>query len=159
MVKIKGLDRMLREHPFFEGMGADVQGIVAGCASNARYEADQIIHHEGDKADRFYLVRSGVVSIEMHVPGRKPVIMDTVHDGEVFGWSWITPPYRNSYDARAVQLTRLVVLDAKCLRKKMKKDCALGYELLRRFIPVMAHRLASSRLQMLDVYGSPKRGD
>jgi len=157
MVKINGLDRMLREHPFFEDMDAGIQKIVAGCATNARYEAGQIIHREGDKADRFFLVRSGVVSIEMHLPGRKPVTMDTVHDGEVFGWSWITPPYRNAYDARAVQMTRLVILDAKCLRKKMKKNCVLGYELLRRFVPVMAHRLASSRLQMIDIYGSPKR--
>ena len=75
----------------------------------------------------------------------------------MFGWSWITPPHRSVYSARAVQMARLVALDAKCLRRKMKKDHALGYELLKRFVPVMAHRLASSRLQMLDVYGTPKR--
>ncbi len=157
MVKIKGLDSLLRQHPFFQGMDVDVQRVIAGCAANERYDADAIIHHEGDKADRFYIVRGGVVSIEMHVPGHKPVIMDTVQEGEVFGWSWITPPYRNAYDARAAQLTRLISLDAKCLRKKMKNDRALGYELLKRFVPVMAHRLAAARMQMLDVYGTPKR--
>ena len=155
MVKIRKVDRMLQEHPFFEDMDADIQKVVAGCATNELYEAGQVIQHEGDKADRFYLVRSGVVSIEMHIPGHEPVVMDTVDEGEVFGWSWITPPYRSVYDARAVRLTRLVSLDARCLRKKMKKDKALGYELLKRFVPVMAHRLASSRLQMLDVYGKP----
>ncbi len=157
MVKISNLDKSLSEHPFFEDMDAEIQKIIAGCARNERYEADAIIHHEGDKADRFYLVRGGVVSIELHVPGHEPVVMDSVHEGEVFGWSWIIPPYRNTYDARAVKLTRLVSLDAKCLRKKMKKNHELGYELLKRFIPVMAHRLSASRLQILDVFGSPKQ--
>ncbi len=157
MVNIKGLDSLLREHPFFQDMDTNVQQVIAGCAANERYEAGQYIQREGDKANRFYLVRGGVVSIELHVPGREPVVMDTVQEGEVFGWSWITPPYRNAYDVRAVQLTRLISLDAKCLRKKMKNDQTLGYEMLKRFVPVMADRLTSARLQMLDVYGKPKR--
>ncbi len=126
MGKIKGLDALLKQHPFFQDMDDEVQKVIAGCAANERFEAGTVIHHENDKADRFYIVRSGVVSIELHVPGRDPVVMDTVQEGEVFGWAWITPPYRNAYDARAVQLTRLISLDAKCLRKKMKKDHALG---------------------------------
>ena len=35
----------------------------------------------------------------------------------------------------------------------MEADPALGYEVLRRFLPVMAHRLGAARLQMLDLYG------
>ena len=157
MVKIKGLDKAVGEHPFFNDMDAKAKKLIAGCASNESFVAGQTIHREGDKADRFFLVRNGLVSIELHVPGRPPVIMDSVKDGEVFGWSWLTPPHIDSYDARAVQLTRVIALDAKCLRKKMIKDKSLGYELLKRFVPVMAHRLSSARLQMLDVYGSPRK--
>jgi CRP/FNR family cyclic AMP-dependent transcriptional regulator len=63
------------------------------------------------------------------------------------------PPYRWTYDARALELVRAIAMDATCLRDKCEADHDLGYELMKRFMPVMVERLHSTRLQMLDVYG------
>jgi CRP-like cAMP-binding protein len=155
MVQVEGLDRLLREHPFFAGMDPDSQRIVAGCAANERYEAGEYVFREGEAADKFYLIRSGAIAIEVHVPGREPVIMDTLGDGEVLGWSWIVAPYVWVFDARAVQLSRLVSLDAKCLRGKLEKDHSLGYEMFKRFVPVIADRLGAARMRLIDMYGHP----
>jgi len=74
----------------------------------------------------------------------------------VFGWSWIFPPYRWHYDARALELTRTLVMDGQCLREKIEKDKVLGYELMRRFAQVMKDRLEATRLQLVDIYKNPQ---
>ena len=59
-------------------------------------------HREGEQADHFYLVRHGVVAIETFVPGRTTTTIETIETGEIIGWSWLFPPYRWHFDARAL---------------------------------------------------------
>lgn len=152
MVEIAGLDRLLREHPFFRDMDSEARQILAGCAVNERFKAGEYIHREGEPAEKFFLIRHGVVAQELRVPEREPIIVQTLHEGDILGWSWLVPPYRWSADARAMQLTRVVSLDAKCLRGKYENDPTLAYELFKRFVPVLANRLEAMRLQLIDIY-------
>jgi hypothetical protein len=80
----------------------------------------------------------------------------TAGEGEMIGLSWLIPPYRWRYDAKALELVRAIALDATCLRNKCEADHHLGYELMKRFVPVMVDRLHTTRLQLLDVYGAAK---
>lgn len=152
---IEGLERLLREHAFFAGMSDADRALIAGCAANEVRKAGEYVYREGDPADKFYVIRHGRVALEVHAPHRAPIIVDTLGPDEVLGWSWLLPPYRNAFDARAVELTRLVSLDATCLRGKMDEDPVLGYSLYRRFAPIIAERLAAARRQMIDLYGQP----
>ena len=154
MTKPESLDRLLSEHPFFDQMAPEVRQVVAGCAINERYDAGQQIFREGGHADRFYLIRCGSVALEITLPGREPLVVQTLHDGDIMGWAWLVPPYRWSTDARATALTRLISLDGKCLRDKCESDHSLGYAMHRRFLPVIADRLAATRLQLIDMYGN-----
>jgi len=155
MGRIEGLDTLLKEHPFFEGISDEYGELVAGCAANEVVQAGGYVFREGEDADKFYLVRHGSLSIEVHAPGREPIIVDTVSAGELLGWSWLVPPYRTQFDARARELTRLTSLDAACLRGKMEEDHRLGYELHRRFAPVFARRLGAALIRLIDMYGHP----
>ncbi len=155
MVQIEGLDTLLKEHPFFEGINDEYGELVAGCCANEVVQAGDFVFREGDKADKFYLVRHGSVALEVHAPGRETIIVDTVNAGELLGWSWLAPPYRTQFDARALELTRLTSLDAACLRGKMEEDHHLGYELQRRFAPVVARRLEAALMRLIDMYGDP----
>lgn len=152
MGPIEGLDSLLKDHPFFRGMAPTACEIIAGCAANERYNPGDYIIRQGDPADKFYLVRHGSVAQELRIPDREPLIVQTLHDGDVLGWSWLVPPYLWTMDARATRLTRVVSLDARCLRGKYEGDPTLAYELFKRFIPVLANRLEAARLQLLDVY-------
>ena len=155
MVYVEGLDTLLKEHPVFEGLGDEFGELVAGCAANEVVQADGYLFREGDHADKFYLVRHGSVSLEVHAPGKEPIMVDTVRAGELLGWSWLVPPYRTHFDARALELTRLTSLDAACLRDKMEQDHRLGYELHKRFAPVVARRLEAALTQLIDMYDTP----
>ena len=78
---------------------------MAGCAVNVHFRAGQHLFHEGEPADTFYVIRHGRVSIEVHAPAGPPVVVDTAHDDDVVGWSWLVPPYRWTFDARATDET------------------------------------------------------
>lgn len=157
MVHVEGLDRILREHEFFAEMSDDHRELVAGCASNVVVQAGQYIYREGDPANSFYLIRHGTVAMEVHAPGKDPMVVETLQQNELLNWSWLAPPYRAHFDARAIELTRLFSIDAQCLRGKMEDDAVLGYELHRRFAPVIAERLRAARRQMIDMYANPRR--
>jgi CRP-like cAMP-binding protein len=155
MGEIAGLERLLARHPFFADMSETARGLIAGCAGNRVFHDGERIFREGEPADTFYLVRHGAVALEVNEPGREPLVIETLGDGEVLGWSWLVPPYRVRFDARAVGLVRAIGIDGKCLRGKCDEDCALGYEFYKHFLPVVANRLTAARLQMMDIYGHP----
>jgi CRP/FNR family transcriptional regulator, cyclic AMP receptor protein len=153
-MEIQGLERIIREHPFFAGLDEAYCKLVCGCAKNVRFEAGQYLFHEGGPADVFYLVRHGRVALEVTAPGQGAVTFQTVGEGEIVGVSWLIPPYRWTYDARALELVRAIAMDATCLRQKCDADHDLGYEMMLRFVPVLVERLQATRLQILDVYGT-----
>lgn len=148
------LKPILTQHPFFKDLQPEYLEIVTGCASNVRFDADTYMFHEGEEAGHFYLLRTGTVALEIATPDRGPMTIQTLGEGEMIGWSWLVPPYTWHFDARVMELVRAIALDATCLRKKCEADHHLGYELLKRLTVMMEQRLAATRLQLLDVYGT-----
>ena len=151
----RGLDTIISQHEFFSGLDPAFSELVAGCAKNVRFETDSYLFHQGDEATEFYLIRHGRVGLEIKAPGRAPMRFLTAGEGDIVGISWLIPPYTWNYDAKALDLVRAVSLDATCLRGKCETDNSLGYELMKRFVPALADRLHSTRLQLLDLYGKP----
>jgi CRP/FNR family transcriptional regulator, cyclic AMP receptor protein len=154
---MENLGRILSEHPFLQGMTDSQLALLVGCASNVVFKPGEFIIREGQPADNFYFIRHGMVQIETHIPQKGPLVIRTRHEGEVLGWSWLVPPYRWHFDARAVEQTRAIAMDGKCLREKCETDHALGYEIMKRFSRIIAERLEATRLQLMDVYGDSSR--
>jgi CRP-like cAMP-binding protein len=150
---MENLKRVLSEHPFLSGMDKQYLELLVGCASNVAFKPGEFVFREGEPADAFYFIRHGRVHIETHVPQKGTAIIHSCEAGEVIGWSWLVPPYRWHFDARAVELTRAIALDGKCLRGKCDEDHDLGYEIMRRFALVIMERLEATRLQVMDIYG------
>jgi CRP/FNR family cyclic AMP-dependent transcriptional regulator len=148
---MEGLERIVREHPFFAGLNEKFGELVAGCAKNVRFEAGQFLYREGQSADQFYLLRSGRVALQISSPVRA-ITFQTVGADEIIGSSWLVPPYRRGHDAKALELTRAISIDGECLRGKCENDHDFGYEMMKRFMPILIQRLQATRLQLLDVY-------
>jgi CRP/FNR family transcriptional regulator, cyclic AMP receptor protein len=146
------LESILAEHPFFKGLEPRYMQFIVGCASNVRYNAGAYIFREGEPASHFYIIRQGKVALETAAAQRGPITIETIETGEVLGWSWLFPPYRLHFSARAVEPTRAIALDGVCLRTKGEADHDLGYELVKRVAQIMMERLQATRLQLLDVY-------
>lgn len=153
MVKPQDLGRIIDGHPFFADMPDDLREALVCCAANERFVAGEHIFREGAEAHKFYLIREGQVAIEIEPPVRKPIILETLSAGEVMGWSWLVPPHRAAFAARAQTNVRMISFNGACLLKNMEANPALGFAVLRRFLPIIAHRLSAARLQLLDLYG------
>jgi CRP/FNR family transcriptional regulator, cyclic AMP receptor protein len=147
------LEPLLAAHPFFANLEPRFLQVVAGCAANGRFPAGTFLGREGEPANQFYLLRHGKVALQIHLPDRGALTIETLEAGEVLGWSWLFPPYRWHFDAQALELTRALVFDGQCLRAKCEADHDLGYDLMQRFAHVMLQRLQATRLQLLDLYG------
>lgn len=152
---MRTIAQYLPQHPFFAGLDDSVAALVAGCARNVHFRPGEHLFHEGDPADAFFVVRHGRVSLEVRAPAGPPVVVDVVQDDDVVGWSWLVPPHRWMFDARATDQTSAIAFDAVCLREKAATDRDVGYALLQRVVTVMAERVQSARVRLLDLYGTP----
>jgi CRP-like cAMP-binding protein len=148
------LERILKEHPFFRNMNPEYLKLIIGCARNVGFNPEQFVFRQGEEANSFYLIRHGSVALELFAPDRGSVTIQTLREGDVLGWSWLIPPYHWHFDAYALELTRCIALDGKCLRTKCEEDHRLGYELMKRFAHVIMERFHATALQLLDVYGT-----
>jgi CRP/FNR family transcriptional regulator, cyclic AMP receptor protein len=148
------LERIIGEHPFFADLDSEFTNLMVGCASNVRFKKGDYIFREGDPANTFYLVRKGKVAVEIFAPQREPIIVATLEEGEILGWSWLLSPYQWKHQARAIEDVRALALDGKCLREKCEQNHDLGYEILKRFARIIEQRLEATRLQLLDVYAA-----
>jgi CRP-like cAMP-binding protein len=127
---------------------------IAECLTTVtQFATDQAIFHSGGVARVLYLIRSGDVALEVAASGAGTRIVATLHAGDALGWSWMFPPYRWAFDARALAPTEAIVIDGEKLRQCAAADHELGYEVVWRVAREMADRLQATRLQMLDVYG------
>ncbi|MEZ5383783.1 MAG: cyclic nucleotide-binding domain-containing protein [Microthrixaceae bacterium] len=145
---------LLADHPLFEGLPPGSNELIAGCGRNAHFATGEYLLSADASADEFFVLRRGHVAIEVDTPRRGPLVVATLGEGEVLGVSWMLPPYRWTFDARAVEPTSAIALDASCLRAKCDDDPALGYELFKRFAGLVRNRLQAARLQLVDLYGN-----
>ncbi len=149
---MRSVDELLAQVPVFAALPPEHRDTIAGCGQNQVFEPDAYLMREGDPADVFYVIRRGAVALETFIPQQGAITLQTLHEGDLLGWSWLFPPFRTAFDARAVDRVHALQLDGACLRGKCDSDPALGYGLLKLFAGVIVERLQHTRLQLLDLY-------
>lgn len=148
---LENLTNTLREHPFLEGFHPEHIEKLAAMASEVRFGKGELIFREGDESSFFYLLLSGTVALETNTPGRILRIVTLGH-GEELGWSSVTPSHSKQFQARSLEETQALAFDGVRLLHACEGDCRFGYALMRAMLRVVAHRLQSTRLQLLDMY-------
>lgn len=151
-MKIRRIRDLLAATPPFDAFDDASLDDLAGCAKNERFAPGEIIFRENDALDRLWILRRGDVAVEIAVPGRAPVTVETLHPGDVLGWSWLTAESRAMSDARALTDVGAVGLDAACVRAKCEARPEVGWQMFKHWLPSLAARVRSQRLQLLDLY-------
>ena len=142
----------LAQHPLFGGLRTEQIALIAENAQLVHFEPEKRIFEQDTPAEHFYIIREGTVTVEIPAIDGEPLTIQTLTDGAMLGWSWLIPPYRWSFDARAVTPTTVVAVDGATLREACDNDPALGYELMKRFAVLMAERLNAARLTAIRHY-------
>jgi CRP-like cAMP-binding protein len=149
---VSGLKENWPTHPLFAGLSDSYIDWMARTASEETFEPRELIFHEGEEANTFYLITEGSVAVEVFAHQRGPVTIQTIGVGEILGWSWLVEPYRWHFDAQATAPTETITFDAKRVRESFERHSDFGYAMMNRFLPIVVQRLQATRLQLLDVY-------
>jgi len=142
-------------HPFLRDLPLAYVGRLAGAAHPVEVRAGHRFFRDGDPADRFWLIETGKVALDLHLPGRGAVIVETLGPGTVLGWSWLFPPHEWRFGAVATEPVRAIEIDGERLRSRAAADPAFGHELVTRFAAVLLDRLQATRIRLLDLYAAP----
>ncbi|MDX6328486.1 MAG: hypothetical protein QOI83_869 [Streptomycetaceae bacterium] len=122
-------------------------------AREVSFPAGTRIFEEGSRADRFWIIQSGSVTLDLHVPGRQAAAVETLGPGDLLGWSWLFPPYSWHLGAEARVQVGAMELDATVVRALCEADPVLGRAIFRSVGEIVANRLQGARTRLLDLYG------
>ncbi len=145
------IDRMA-DHPFLKGIDRMYLERLMYGAYEASFLPGEKLISLGEAADRFYLIEEGTVQVGVSNAVHGDIDIQSLKGGDVLGWSWLIPPYEWEYDAYARAFTRTISIDGLYVRELLTAYNDFGYELMRRYIALIAGRLKATRLQYWDIY-------
>jgi CRP/FNR family transcriptional regulator, cyclic AMP receptor protein len=139
----------LATHPFLRGMSCDQLSVLAEAARDVTFPVRYRLFEDGGSANRFWLIRSGHVALDLHIPGEGPVVIETIGMGELLGWSWLFPPYKWAFGAMTASAVEAFEFDAPIVRERCAACPELGYEFDQRVTRVLAMRLQATRIRLI----------
>ncbi|MEW2582932.1 Crp/Fnr family transcriptional regulator [Streptomyces virginiae] len=137
---------------FTAALPADCRSRLMELAREVNLDEGTRLFREGGRADRFWVVRSGSVALDVHVPGRRAAVIENLGSGELVGCSWLFKPYTWRLGAEATTPVRAYEFDAARVRMLMDADPDFGSALGHWVGQVLAHRLQAARVRLLDLY-------
>lgn len=142
----------IAQNPFFEGLDRDILDFLAQHASKKSLAAEEVLFVHGEQADAFYLILTGRIKVEVAAITGLPLGLQELEPGAVLGWSWLIPPYRWHFQARADRPSEVLVFDGKEVRQRCEQDPAFGFALLKRFSTLMSERMEHARRTMMEAW-------
>ncbi|UNO43664.1 cyclic nucleotide-binding domain-containing protein [Streptomyces sp. MST-110588] len=129
------------------------RGRLMELARAVSFPAGHRILRERRTVDRFWIIRTGTVSLDLHVPGRRAAVIETLGAGDLVGWSWLFPPRDCHMGALADSPVRAWQFDAEDVRQLCRHDPRFGYVFMTAMAEVIGHRLECARTRLLELYG------
>lgn len=139
---------------FLTNLSPRVQEKLLALSELFCFEPGDTIFHEGDPSLYLYIVKTGHVAIEIHVPSKGRRSISTVGPGDLFSWSALVEPRLETAAARAVEATEVLGIKGGALMDLCREDTELGFELYRTLAEVITARLIASRLQCLNIFAA-----
>lgn len=138
----------------FSQLSPSERALISKAAREVKFPAGERLFEEGEPAAGCWLIREGRIAVDIAVPGRGDVVVQTLGPGDLLGWSWLVAPFRWHFGARTVQPTTAVVFDTARLRALVEADPAFGYTLVLTLFTAVLQRLQATRARLLDLYRS-----
>ncbi|MBM2616410.1 cyclic nucleotide-binding domain-containing protein [Actinoplanes sp. LDG1-06] len=137
-------------HPLVADMPGFWLRRLAALGTAVTWPAATRLIREGAPLDKVWLPWTGVVLIDMYVPGRGDVPITVTGADGVLGWSGLIPPYRSTVGAFVVEECRAVELRAGGLRNLIAEDPAIGAEFTGRLLSIATNQLHAAQRRIAD---------
>jgi len=142
---------LLARHPFLKDFKPQQIERLAAQARAVTFAPNQVIFRSGDDCADFYLIVSGRVALEMPV-GKNMLRIQTLGDGDEFGFSALIMGRGMTFQARALQRVEALAIDGGHLLEACRADPEFGFSLMRKMLQTVSERLDATRLQLMDTY-------
>ena len=142
----------LKSHSIFSDLDAKYIKILAQHVEEASFASGDLLFKQQDAAANFFIVLQGSITVEVPSLGGPPLEVQTLGVDEVLGWSWLIPPYRWAFEAKADSDLKVLKFDGKRLLQLCEKDNEFGYALMKKFTCLMSERLHAARLKMMETW-------
>jgi len=145
----------LAGHAFLRGMSPSDVGLLADAAAAIDLPAGRRLFDEGAPAANCWLLTDGQVALDLSMPGRQNLIVETLGGGDVIGFSWLSPPHQWQFGAQVLEPATAFELDGPAVQTLCDDHPGLGYQLAMRMLAAAVRRLQATRIRLLDLYGPP----
>ena len=146
----QSITEYLSAHEFFSEFSDDSLKFLCECSSMREIKKGQILFLQGEHADKFYVVRSGRISLQMPAIMGPTLEIQAVDEDQVLGWSWLISPYQWNFQTKAEDDSELLQFDGAAILARCEQDPKLGFELVKKFAALMSMGLNAARLKMMD---------
>ncbi|MBG0783868.1 MAG: cyclic nucleotide-binding domain-containing protein [Anaerolineaceae bacterium] len=145
----------IKSIPWFLELSPESIHRLTSVADVRAYETGDVLFTEGEQNPYLYVILEGKIQLESYVPGHGSLPTLTAESLDIVGWSSLTPVVRQKTStARVVEPATLLAFDAETLMEFCEKDCELGFVIMRRLANVVASRLLTQRLFLLELISS-----
>lgn len=151
----QSIENYLSTREFFSGLDQDFIKFLSDSARERRIKKGDVLFQQGERADKFYLLRKGQVSVQVPALMGPALEIQALGEGQMLGWSWLIPPYRWNFQARALEDSDVLEFDGSAILARCETDPKFGYELFKRFAALMSQRLDAARQKMMDAWNPP----
>lgn len=142
--------QIIADSQFFSALADDAIDFLAANAEHRQLGAGKVLFHHGDPAKNFFFLISGHLSLEIPAIEGPSLELQDIGPGQVAGWSWLIPPSRWNFQARARTDVDYLEFDGPKVLAQCEADPRFGYELIRRFSALMSERLQFARQKMME---------
>ena len=146
----QSITEYLLGHEFFSELSEDLIISLREYVNMIKLKKGQMLFQQGDRADKFYIIRNGRISIQIPALTGPTLKIQDLNTDQVLGWSWLISPYQWQFQAKVEEDSKLLEFDGTRILAKCEQEPKFGYELLKRFASLMSDRLDASRQKMMD---------
>ncbi|MFE4330787.1 Crp/Fnr family transcriptional regulator [Streptomyces sp. NPDC056831] len=130
---------------------------LLGLADNVLFPAARRLFEEHTIADRFWILKTGAVTLDAQLPQRRRAEIETLMPGELVGLSWLFPPFEWELGAETLSPVRAYEFDAPEVRALCRSDPEFGFAISQWVGMVLTRRLHATRGRLLDLYEAAAR--
>lgn len=150
--------QVITDAPVFADLSQDFAERLAAHAQIREVDAGTPLFRAGEPAEHFFLLIAGEMTVEIPAVAGPSLEVQHLRPVRVLGWSWLLPPYRWSFNARAETDCRVLEFDGKAILAECESDAEFGYAVIKRFSALMAERLDAAHRKMIEQWSVPGFG-
>lgn len=143
----------LKKASLFESLSDDQLEAIIQIGQEESFEPHENIFNHGEKAKTLCVLLDGSVSLRIGVEEGIDLMAQTFEEtGSVLGTAALVKPYVHNVTAKCTKSTKALVIDAVGLRKIMRRDPSVGFEIMTRLARLYFNRLNNTRMAITNLF-------